>query len=165
MTVQEKCDRVIQGLKVCSFAGCGRAECPYYEGQESEFWSNPAGYMCMYELRQDAIKLLEAHKEVATKLAGLLQSSIEIGQALAGMSDRMDSIAAAQKKMGDWRNDPATEKQMAYIREMQEFSNLPVPSFTGTTKGEASDYIDRWSRQAHEVFDFDSHGDNYGDRI
>lgn len=33
------------------------------------------------------------------------------------------------------------------------------------TKGEASDYIDRWSKTAHEAFDFHGHGDNYGDRI
>lgn len=67
--------------------------------------------------------------------------------------------------MREWRGDPATEKQLAYIQEMQEFSDFPIPHFTGTTKGEASDYIDRWSKQAHEAFDFAGHGDNYGDRI
>lgn len=67
--------------------------------------------------------------------------------------------------MADWRKDPATEKQLTYIAEMQEFSDFPIPQFTGTTKGEASDYIDRWSMRAHEVFDFCGHGDNYGDRI
>lgn len=67
--------------------------------------------------------------------------------------------------MSDWRNDPATKKQLAYIEEMQEFSDFPIPRFTGSTKGEASDYIDRWSKMAHEAFDFRGHGDNYGDRI
>ena len=67
--------------------------------------------------------------------------------------------------MADWRNDPATEKQLAYIEEMQEFSDFPIPRFTGRTKGEASDYIDRWSKTAHERFDFEGHYDNYGDRI
>ena len=67
--------------------------------------------------------------------------------------------------MSDWRNDPATKKQLAYIKEMQEFSDFPIPRFTGSTKGEASDYIDRWSKTAHEAFDFHGHGDNYGDRI
>ena len=67
--------------------------------------------------------------------------------------------------MADWRSDPATEKQLAYIEEMQEFSDFPIPRFTGITKGEASDYIDQYSRIAHEKFEFDSHGDNYGDRI
>lgn len=33
------------------------------------------------------------------------------------------------------------------------------------TKGEANDYIDRWSATAHEAFDFHGHGDNYGDRL
>lgn len=65
----------------------------------------------------------------------------------------------------NWRNDPATEKQLTYIQEMQEFSVFSIPRFTGTTKGEASDYIAQWSRRAHEGFDFCSHGDNYGDRI
>lgn len=64
-----------------------------------------------------------------------------------------------------WRNDPITEKQRRYIEEMQEFSDFPIPKFIGTTKGEAHDYIERWSKRAHEAFDFDSHGDNYGDRI
>lgn len=68
-------------------------------------------------------------------------------------------------KMADWRTDPATKKQLAYIQEMQEFSDFPIPQFTGSTKGEASDYIDRWSKTAHEAFDYQGHGDNYGDRI
>ena len=67
--------------------------------------------------------------------------------------------------MADWRNDPVTEKQLAYIQEMHDFSDFPIPVFTGTTKGEASDFIDRWSKVAHERFDFASHRDNYGDRI
>lgn len=67
--------------------------------------------------------------------------------------------------MSDWRDDPATEKQLACIMEMQEFSDFPIPRFTGSTKGEASDYIDRWSKRAHEAFDFGGHDDNYGDRI
>lgn len=68
-------------------------------------------------------------------------------------------------KMTDWRTDPATKKQLAYIQEMQEFSDFPIPQFTGSTKGEASDYIDRWSKTAHEAFDYQGLGDNYGDRI
>lgn len=67
--------------------------------------------------------------------------------------------------MADWRTNPATKKQLAYIQEMQEFSDFPIPQFTGSTKGEASDYIDRWSKTAHEAFDYQGHGDNYGDRI
>ena len=40
-----------------------------------------------------------------------------------------------------------------------------IPEFYGTTKGEASDYISKYKHQQYESFDFDSHGDNYGDRI
>ncbi len=52
--------------------------------------------------------------------------------------------------MRDWRNDPITEKQKECIEEMQEFSYYPLPVFTGTTKGEASDYIDKYGKIAHE---------------
>lgn len=52
--------------------------------------------------------------------------------------------------MGDWRNDKVTEKQLAYIMEMHEFSFYPLPAFRGTTKGEASDYIDKYSKLAHD---------------
>lgn len=45
---------------------------------------------------------------------------------------------------------PITEKQMQYIRDMQEFSAYPLPSFTGTTREEASEYIDKWKKLAHE---------------
>ena len=49
-----------------------------------------------------------------------------------------------------WRDDPATEKQLAYILEMNEFSPYPLPEFKGTTKGEACDYINKYTRKAHE---------------
>jgi hypothetical protein len=49
-----------------------------------------------------------------------------------------------------WRDDPATEKQLEMIRNMREFSDWPLPPFTGETKVEASDYIDRWNAKAHE---------------
>lgn len=64
-----------------------------------------------------------------------------------------------------WRNEPATEKQLTYIAEMQEFSDFHVPLFIGKTKGEASDYINRWSKLAHEAIDSCGHSDNYGDRV
>ena len=54
------------------------------------------------------------------------------------------------KSFTDWTNEPATEKQLAYIREMQEFSEFPLPPFTGTTKGEAAKYIDEHIHTAHE---------------
>ena len=52
--------------------------------------------------------------------------------------------------MRNWREDPATDKQIAYICEMQEFSPYPLPKFEGRTKGEAADYIDKWVKMAHE---------------
>ena len=43
-----------------------------------------------------------------------------------------------------------TDKQKQYIQEMHEFSEYPLPTFVGTTKEEAAEYIDRYSKLAHE---------------
>lgn len=47
----------------------------------------------------------------------------------------------------------ATEKQLKLIAEMQEFSEFPIPRFDGTTKQEASEYIDKWLSKSHECMD------------
>ena len=52
-----------------------------------------------------------------------------------------------------WRDEPTTEKQRKLIEEMHEFSEFPLPLFTGKTKGEAADYIDKYIKKAHEAFD------------
>lgn len=52
--------------------------------------------------------------------------------------------------MSNWRNDPLTEKQKKYIEDMQEFCAYPIPAFKGTTKGEAAEYIEKYSKLAHE---------------
>lgn len=52
--------------------------------------------------------------------------------------------------MNEWRKQPITKKQKEYISDMQEFSDYPLPKFTGTTKGEASDYIEKYREFAHE---------------
>lgn len=49
------------------------------------------------------------------------------------------------KSFTDWKNEPATDKQLTYIAEMQEFSAFPIPKFTGTTKGEACNYVEKYS--------------------
>jgi len=62
----------------------------------------------------------------------------------------------------DWRSDPATEKQIAYIEEMQEFSEIPLPIFTGKTKGDAADYIDKYIKIAHErALDYSERGNSF----
>lgn len=65
--------------------------------------------------------------------------------------------------MKNWRNDPMTEKQRRLIFEMNEFSEFPLPTFHGTTKGEASDWIDQNMSRAHEHFD--PNEDMYGDWV
>lgn len=54
------------------------------------------------------------------------------------------------KSFRKWMDDPATEKQLQYIREMQEFSPYPLPKFEGTTKGEAAECINQHTKLAHE---------------
>ena len=49
-----------------------------------------------------------------------------------------------------WKDEPAIEKQLKYIEEMQEYSVYQLPKFTGKTKGEASEYISRYNDMAHE---------------
>ena len=55
-------ENVIRGLEVCSPIGCAKEKCPYYEGPESDFWSNPDGYECEFNLRHDAIAMLKAQQ-------------------------------------------------------------------------------------------------------
>lgn len=52
--------------------------------------------------------------------------------------------------MNSWRLRPITEEQKKCINDMQEFSEYPLPKFEGETRGEASDYIEKYSKIAHE---------------
>ena len=49
-----------------------------------------------------------------------------------------------------WRDDPITDKQKTLIDDMMGYSDYLLPQFTGTTKGEAADYIDKYGKLAHE---------------
>lgn len=53
----------------------------------------------------------------------------------------------------NWRNEPATEKQLNLIIEMNEFSQFPLPKFEGIIKGEAYDYIQANLQKSHECMD------------
>lgn len=61
--------------------------------------------------------------------------------------------------MADWRSEKATEKQLKYIAEMREMSEIDLPEFEGETKGEAADYIDKFWKFAHEDWGW---GASYG---
>lgn len=61
----------------------------------------------------------------------------------------LDGDAIIKRKT--WRDDPITEKQQQLIDDMQEFSEYPLPLFSGNTKGEACDYIDKWIGKSHET--------------
>lgn len=45
----------------------------------------------------------------------------------------------------NWRKEQITQKQKEYIEEMQKVSHFPLPQFEGKTKGEAWDYINKYS--------------------
>lgn len=50
----------------------------------------------------------------------------------------------------NWKNEAVTEKQLAFIKNIEaEFGE----KFTGTTKGEASVYIDKWMKIANADID------------
>jgi len=66
------------------------------------------------------------------------------------------------KVIYSWRDLPPTQKQLDYIVEMNEFSEWILPTFKGKTRGEASDYIDKWIKVAHEGF---NEHEDAGDRI
>jgi len=50
----------------------------------------------------------------------------------------------------NWKDKEITEKQKNYIIAMIEHSEYPLPPFIGTTRGQASDYINEYSKIAHE---------------
>ena len=68
-----------------------------------------------------------------------------------------------------WRDSPITDKQLAYIRQMQLDADMngaiPLPPFRGDTKGAACDYINENKGKQFAAFDYYGHGDNYGDRV
>ena len=51
----------------------------------------------------------------------------------------------------NWRNLPPTQKQLDYIAELREMSELPLPPYKGSTRGEASDWIDANISRAHHT--------------
>ena len=65
-----------------------------------------------------------------------------------------------------WKDDPATDKQKAYIRAMQEYCIYRIPAFDfeNGTKGQASEYIEKYSKMAHETAYGLENEDLYGDR-
>lgn len=49
-----------------------------------------------------------------------------------------------------WRDLPITDKQKEFIADIMEFSAYNPPCFKGTTRGEASDYIDAHAKEITE---------------
>lgn len=62
-----------------------------------------------------------------------------------------------------WRDEPITDKQLAYISFIQEFSEWPLPLFDGKTKGQAADWINENSWKAYERIV--SEHEDAGDRV
>lgn len=53
-----------------------------------------------------------------------------------------DQVLSRTQK--SWRDLPMTKKQRICIEDMMEFSQFSIPAFRGSTRGEASDYIDKY---------------------
>lgn len=73
-------DKVVKGLEICGTDCCikeRRAQCPYYGGPDTDFWGNPDGYMCNYNLRHNAIDLLNAQAKAITSLQKSLDSALD----------------------------------------------------------------------------------------
>ena len=58
----------------------------------------------------------------------------------------------------NWKDKEITEKQKRCIMAMIEFSQYPLPEFKGKTRGEASNYINKYNKIAHESTWGMSHG-------
>jgi hypothetical protein len=48
-----------------------------------------------------------------------------------------------------WKNEPMTDKQASFISVMEEYRFDAFPKFSGTTKGEANQYITRYRKVAY----------------
>lgn len=58
-----------------------------------------------------------------------------------------------------WRDEEITANQLQLISVIQEFCLFSVPKFDGKTKGEASDYIDKYARLAFDNANSPKYGD------
>lgn len=45
--------------------------------------------------------------------------------------------------VNNWKDEPATKTQLDYIKHIWQESDVPLPPFTGKTKGEAAEWIDK----------------------
>jgi hypothetical protein len=69
-------------------------------------------------------------------------------------------------RRSNWRDEPATEKQIAYIKALRDYCTytLPYINYAIATKGEASDYIEKYASMAHESAYGLENESLYGDR-
>lgn len=62
-------------------------------------------------------------------------------------------------------NDAPTDRQLAWIEDIEDYS-AQIPKFSGSTRKDAADYIDRYGKLVRDLkeIEFESaHGD-WGDR-
>lgn len=56
------------------------------------------------------------------------------------------------KNLFSWHNDHVTENQLLLIKRIISESDLPLPPFTGKTKGEASKWIAENQKKARHGY-------------
>lgn len=64
-----------------------------------------------------------------------------------------------------WWEAP-TEKQLAWIEDIEDQMGRSAPRFTGSTRRDAAEYINRYGKLAYELsgIEFDSQHGDWGDR-
>ena len=65
-----------------------------------------------------------------------------------------------------WQEEPITKRQKFFVDRIWidgMMNGAPIPRFNGTTKGEASEYINMYRKQSH--YSCDGNRENAGDRI
>jgi len=81
------------------------------------------------------------------------------------------NMISGKQRTGSWRNDPITDKQKEMINSIYnacKYLGDNLNEFKGTTKGEACDYISKYShflQMASDSYALEHDLDNAGDRI
>lgn len=50
-------------------------------------------------------------------------------------------------------SDAPTEKQLMYLEELREMSAYPIPKFTGKTRKDVQEYIEKYRKTAYQRTD------------
>ncbi len=73
-------------------------------------------------------------------------------------------IKLVNASLKDWHGDKPTKAQLDYIKHIWEESEWPLKPFTGKTKGEAAEWIEKNRYYAsHTMLGYDDEHGDWGD--